>query len=103
MIRHNLGTVRDDNLGWTALSAAKNGPNAWMLGPEDREKNAGSVETGTILVSVRRPPISFPYPKGNGKHNDQGTNQHPILDVNAKDAESLNKHMHGRFPRSGVK
>jgi hypothetical protein len=34
------------------------------------------------------------YPKGNGKHNDQGDNQHPILDVNAKERLSNR----GRWP-----
>jgi hypothetical protein len=38
---------------------------------------------------------SPPHTEGNSDRNNQGGYQHPILDLNAKDVESLNKHMQG--------
>ena len=39
---------------------------------------------------------------GDGRRRNQNSQRHPILDMNAENVESLDKHMQGRFPGCGA-
>jgi hypothetical protein len=66
-----------------------------MRGGDMRDVDHGVLDAmGVNRCAARGMCPSFPHTNGDGSRNNQSGQEHPILHLNAKDAEFLNEDMH---------
>jgi hypothetical protein len=66
--------------------------------PRAAPAQSGNRLSERIMQKSRSTPLRSPHGDDDGKHNNCGGHNHPILEMHAKDLESLDKHIQGRFP-----
>jgi hypothetical protein len=51
-----------------------------------------------LLVGDDPSALSAAYSDADRNQNNEASQEHPVLDVNAKEAEAFDEDLHGRFP-----